>query len=196
MTTAQLLKLPLKVLRLEQNSPRWLEVRKKFRTASETPIVLGISPWTTPGELAMVKYGNSPAFEGNRATEHGHKWEPAARRAYEKKFGRVMKPCCVTRGPFMASLDGWSKDRRIVLEIKNPFSGTNGHTWRSASNGEVEPHYYTQIMHQIMVCGAERCDFEVFDSKSETFQLIEVSRNEDEFQTIIDAWEAFEKRYA
>ena len=33
-------------LDLAPNTPEWLEARKKYRTASEAPIVCGISPFT------------------------------------------------------------------------------------------------------------------------------------------------------
>jgi putative phage-type endonuclease len=197
MTVPQLLRLPLKVLRLEQNSAKWLKVRKSYRTASETPAVLGLSPWVTPGQLAIEKYGaNPPLRVGNKATQHGHDNEPIARKAYEQKHGRTMKPACVTRGLFMASLDGWSKDRKIVLEVKSPFSGKNGHTWTHSENGEVEPFYYMQVQHQLMCAGAECCHFVVFDSKSGTFNMIEVGRNEEAFEEILDGWQKFEDKYA
>jgi hypothetical protein len=39
------------ICRLVQSSAEWHEHRRKHRNASETPIVLGVSPWRTPYQL-------------------------------------------------------------------------------------------------------------------------------------------------
>lgn len=196
MTLQSFLKLPLKVLRLEQNSPEWFKARLTKRTASETPIVLNVSPWVTPGQLAMEKFSpKPPKRQQSAATQHGHDNEPIARRVYEAKYERVMKPCCVVRGDYMASLDGWSKDRKLILEIKSPYRQRNGDTWRDADNGEIADHYWYQVQSQLMVSGAERCHFVVFDSGSREIKTLTIKPDLKSFQEILDGWEAFIKKY-
>lgn len=197
MTSLQkLLKSPLKVLHMEQNSPEWFKARLTKRTASETPIVMGISPWVTPGKLAMEKFSpKPPKREQSAATQHGHDNEPTARRIYEARYERTMKPCCVVRGDYMASLDGWSKDRKIVLELKCPFSKRNGDTWQDAQRDEIADHYYYQVQHQLLVSGSIKCHFGVFDSDTQALRVLTFKRDLNAFKEIIDAWEAFIKKY-
>jgi len=45
------------VVRLVQGSAEWHEHRRHCRNASETPTVLGVSPWQTPYQLWQVKLG-------------------------------------------------------------------------------------------------------------------------------------------
>ena len=45
------------VLKLVQGSPEWHAHRSQSRNASETPVVLGISPWMTPFQLWEVRTG-------------------------------------------------------------------------------------------------------------------------------------------
>ena len=37
----------MKIVKLMQGSAEWHEHRRKHRNASETPVVLGVSPWLT-----------------------------------------------------------------------------------------------------------------------------------------------------
>ena len=39
------------IVKLVQGSPAWHEHRRHHRNASETPAVLGLSPWMTPHQL-------------------------------------------------------------------------------------------------------------------------------------------------
>ena len=45
------------ICRLVQGSAEWHEHRRKYRNASETPVVLGVSPWQTPYQLWQHKLG-------------------------------------------------------------------------------------------------------------------------------------------
>ena len=47
------------IVRIEQGSPHWQEHRRKHRNASETPAVLGVSPWQTPYQLWMQRTGKA-----------------------------------------------------------------------------------------------------------------------------------------
>ena len=47
------------IVKLVQGSPEWHEHRRNHRNASETPAVLGVSPWTTPFQLWQIKTGRA-----------------------------------------------------------------------------------------------------------------------------------------
>jgi len=193
----EILRMPLRVLRgMKQNSPEWFEVRRRHRTASETPIVMGLLPWITPGKLAMEKFSKDPPkMVKNFATEHGHKYEPRARELYERKFGEEMEPECIVRGPYMASLDGWSRDRKLVLEMKCPVSQVYGKLWQQVIDGEIPDYYFYQIQHQLMVSGSPLCHFFAYVSKSDKAVMIEVERQPKCFPEIHDHWERFIRKY-
>ena len=76
------------ICRLVQGSAEWPEHRRKYRNASETPIVLGLSPWMTPYQLRAHKLGLTEPVV-TPAMLRGTELEPAARAAYEALTGHV-----------------------------------------------------------------------------------------------------------
>ena len=79
------------IMKLVQGSAEWHEHRRKHRNASETPVVLGISPWQTPYQLWQIKL-ELVKPEVTAAMLRGTELEPAARAAYEALTGHVMQP--------------------------------------------------------------------------------------------------------
>jgi putative phage-type endonuclease len=110
------------IVKLVQGSPEWHEHRQHHRNASETPAVLGLSPWTTPYQLWQIKTGRTPQPDITAAMAHGTQMEPLAREAYEKLTGHVMQPLVLVDGEYSASLDGITLDGMLVLEVKCPKS--------------------------------------------------------------------------
>ena len=110
------------IMKLVQGSPEWHEHRRKHRNASETPAVLGVSPWTTPYELWQIKTGRAPQPEVTAAMAHGTQLEPQAREAYEALTGHVMEPLVLVEGEYSASLDGITLGGELICEIKCPKS--------------------------------------------------------------------------
>ena len=70
----------MNVVQLVQGSPEWLACGLPRRYASESAAVLGVSPWTTPYRLRLLKPGRSitkvtatmqhPPFDGGRGAGH------------------------------------------------------------------------------------------------------------------------------
>ena len=75
------------IVKLVQGSPEWHEHRRTHRNASETPAVLGVSPWKTPYQLWQIKTGRAPQPEVTAAMVHGTAAGAAAREAYERQTG-------------------------------------------------------------------------------------------------------------
>ena len=48
-----------KIVKLVQGSPDWHAHRATYRNASETPAVLGVSPWVTPYQLWLQRSGRA-----------------------------------------------------------------------------------------------------------------------------------------
>jgi putative phage-type endonuclease len=76
----------MNIVKLIQGSLEWHEHRKRHRNASQTPAVLGLSPWMTPFQLWEIKTGRAPQPEVTAAMAHGTKLEPMAREAYEQLY--------------------------------------------------------------------------------------------------------------
>lgn len=189
------LAMPLRVLKLEQNTPQWLEARKKYRTASESPIVLGLSPWTTPKQLASQKFYNG-RNDSTAATQHGHKHEGRARREFQAAYRVKMTPTCVVRGDYMASLDGWHRQSAQILEIKCPYRRRDSDTWLLAEKREIPDYYWYQVQHQLWVAQAKLCYFWVYDSDSQKGLCLKFRLHPEAMEEMHAAWETFMTRYA
>ncbi len=178
----------MNIVQLTQGSPEWLDYRRSMRNASETAAVLGESPWMTPYQLWLEKTGRSTT-KATAAMRHGTDMEPAARAAYEAHTGNVMQPLVVQDGPYSASLDGMDLDG-LIVEIKCPYKGQASSLWNDALVGQVPGYYQLQIQHQLLVSGATRCDFWVFDGSQGI--LLTVHPDEDSIERIKRGWEAFQ----
>lgn len=178
---------------LEQGSAAWDEWRKGRRMASESSALLRCSPWPprSPFELFEVKSGRrkirvTPAMTGGLVDE------PVARALYEITRCDLMVPYTVeAEGGYGASLDGLSFDGARILEIKCPVKGTGSDLWARAARGQVPPHYQCQVQSQLMVTGAELCDFAVYAGDTHQLTIIEVRHDLAMQARIRVAWDAF-----
>lgn len=176
------------IVRLIQGTEAWLNHRALHRNASETAAVLGISPWLTRYQLWELKTGRRH-HEATYPMLRGIELEPKARLAYEEKTGHILEPVVMVDGHYSASLDGLSLSGELVLEVKCPLKGKDSNTWRTAAVGLVERHYELQVQHQLMVSGADKADFYVFDGQDGI--VVEVLPSKDDFHMIREAWDEF-----
>ena len=124
------------IMKLVQGSAEWHEHRRQYRNASETPAVLGVSPWMTPYQLWQIKLGLAEP-EVTPAMLHGTQLEPQARAAYEALTGHVMQPLVLVDGEYSASLDGITLGGERVLEIKCPFKGRDSTLWKAGGGSSA-----------------------------------------------------------
>ena len=176
------------IVQLVQGSTEWHEHRRTHRNASESAIVLGLSPWTTPYQLWQQKLGLAEP-EVNQAMLRGTQLEPAARAAYEALTGQVMQPLVLVEGQYSASLDGLTLAGDRILEIKCPFKGRASSLWKSLREGQLPEHYGIQVQHQLMVTRAAVCDVFVFDGTEGV--LLEVTPDPGTWPRIHAAWDDF-----
>jgi putative phage-type endonuclease len=176
------------IVKLVQGSPEWHEHRQLHRNASETPAVLGVSPWVTPYQLWLHRTGRAePAV--NPAMRRGSELEPAAREAYEQLTGNVMQPLVLVDGEYSASLDGLTFDGDLVLEVKCPARGRESDLWEQVQAGQLPEHYRWQVEHQLMVSGAKLAHVYVFDGRQGV--LLEQRPDSARWMEIHRGWEAF-----
>jgi putative phage-type endonuclease len=180
-------------LKLVQGSPEWLAHRLKYRNASETPAVMGLSPWVSPYLLWLERTGRAQV-QVNAAMTRGSELEPVARAAYEKLTGHVMEPLVMVDGEYSASLDGITLEGDLVLEIKCPMKGRASQLWQAAEAKELPENYFWQVQHQLMVAGAALAHVYVFDGTEGV--LVEQAPQPERWEAIRRDWDTFMRNIA
>ncbi|MEJ7668096.1 MAG: YqaJ viral recombinase family protein [Casimicrobiaceae bacterium] len=181
------------IVNLVQGSAEWQEHRRTHRNASETPVVLGVSPWTTPYQLWQQKLGLAQP-QVNAAMLRGSELEPAARAAYERQTGLVMKPLVLVDGEYSASLDGYTLAGDRIVEIKCPRQGRASSLWQSVQGRCLPEHYQWQVQHQLMVTKADIADVFVFDGAEGV--IFPVAPDPSSWPQIHAAWDEFARYIA
>lgn len=112
----------MNIVKLAQNSPEWLEWRKKGLGASDATIIKGLSKYKTRRQLWENKLGLAPSDPESYITELGHEFEPIARARFALETGVDLIPdVCGEHSEFpwlRASFDGLCDQERVFAEIK------------------------------------------------------------------------------
>lgn len=162
----------MKFIELEQGSPEWLEWRKGGIGSSDIATIMGSNPYATPYALWEEKCGVAKNFEGNQFTEFGNKWEPVAVEKAAFDLYCDFKPVCVEDeiSIFKASLDGYDKKQKIVLEIKCPATPV---TLEKAKDADTHEKWIMQLQWSMGIVGAERGYLGIWDAAEEKVILFE-----------------------
>jgi len=158
----------MKQLHLEQNSQEWLDARKKYRTASEAAIVMGISPFTTPDNFKLIKAGVKKQYY-SAAMKQGHDLEDLVREYAGDYFARDFKDECWANGDYMASLDGIAGD--ILVELK-----VSDRTYRDLKDGITPDYYYAQVQQQLYCSPATYGYIVAYSPKANDFAVSDLIR--------------------
>lgn len=145
---------------LDEHTREWYEWRKAGIGASDAPIIMGDSPYMTKQELWDIKKGLTQAKPTNYIQALGHKFEPIARGSFEFIVDADFPPCRVEHSemPWLrASLDGFSEQRKEILEIKMVGQAALGSF--DKKNPKPLKRHYAQIQHQLMVTGFDICHY-------------------------------------
>jgi len=172
---------------MDQGSDQWLQWRREGIGASDAPIIMGLSPYKTPFQLWEEKTGRHVDTETPWAARMGNQKEPLVRAHYELLRGVECPPllCVHPSWPiFRASLDGYDKERNVIIEIKCPGKAEH----QGAKEGRVPEKYYPQCQHQLMVTGADRVDYV---SHNVDFAIVEVYPDRDYISSYIQKACAF-----
>lgn len=173
---------------LVQGSPAWLAMRKRYIGASDAPVIMGVSPWSTPYELWRLKVGLDESPPDNFAMKRGRELEPIALACYNEQYGADASPCVLFSAEHsfaMASLDGLDLDGSII-EIKCP--GDKSHA--IALRGDVPEVYYPQLQHQMMVANASHAWYFSYRGPG-NFCRIRVERDDSYIDELLEAEAAF-----
>jgi putative phage-type endonuclease len=173
---------------------QWLEERRKGIGGSDVAAIMGLSPFKTAYQVYREKRREVEDWQGNELTDWGKRMEPAIRQWYSDTTGRdVRLPDKIMyheKYPFMlASLDGFTDDRRIV-EIKTARSGKH---WGEPGTNQIPDYYAVQVHHYMIVTGFEVTDVPVSIAGGHP-ELYEVPADKEIHEMIIEACATFWKR--
>jgi len=157
------------VYNMEQGTDEWLEARKGVFTASQMGIWVTKEKRTktddkaafasickTLAELSGCEM--APVFP-NWAMKRGTELEPLARAAFQEESGLDVEEvgfCVHDNGGFGCSPDGFTNDRKGLVEIKCPLPET--HVKYTLNPESFVDTYRIQIHMQMAVTGADYCD--------------------------------------
>lgn len=180
-------------MQLEQGTEEWLEMRRRFRMASESAAVMRLSPYSGPQQIRDAKAGKRGYV--NAAMRQGTEQEPIARHWFEQQTSELMRPAVFVNGKYGASLDGISLDGNTILEIKTPYS-ENNERWELIFEGRLTDYDMAQVQHQLMVTGADECYFMVWSADKQTGVIQIVKPDPSWWSRIEAAWDEFETEIA
>lgn len=171
-----------------QGTDEWHDLRAKYtRTASRTPIVLGLSPFEKTEDLAKeLKYGIKPYY--NDKMRRGNELEPMVRELANQHFNDVFEPAVGVNAGFLASLDGINFDGDTIIEIK-----VSEHTYNDVKNGRIPAHYKAQMLHQIYVFEAKQAYLVAYSEKENAIAVSEAVLDDPIwFWDTVIAWDNFD----
>lgn len=149
----------MRIVTLPQGTDAWLEWRRGGVGASEVPVLMGESDFSTPLELWKEKVGLKKAQDSNWAMTRGTENEPKVRALYELRYDKEMPAMCAEHEKvpfFRSSFDGYNTQDRKVLEIKYP--GKEKFEFVRTEK-KIVPCYYGQVQSQMFVADALELDF-------------------------------------
>jgi putative phage-type endonuclease len=145
---------------------QWLAERRLGLGGSDAAAVLGLSPWKTNVELWEEKTGRreDKDISDDPYVQYGVAAEPIIRAQFAIDYPQYdiehQENISVASSEYQqlrASLDGKLIERETgrigVLEIKAAI--INSRADRDKWNGAIPQHYYTQILHNMIVTGAD-----------------------------------------
>jgi putative phage-type endonuclease len=143
----------------------FLQERKTGIGGSDAAVILGLSKYKTPLELAEEKLGLVAPFAGNRFTEAGNRLEDVIARWYADERG-----CKVARANqtfrlkehdfIMAHIDRRVIKERKLLECKSADKWTL-HNWGEPGTDEIPDTYFIQVQHYLLFPNWDYADLAV-----------------------------------
>lgn len=131
--------------------------RTKGIGSSDVPTILGLSPWSTPYDLWLMKTGQVPGVEENEAMRMGSMLEPAVLLLAAHRLGaRVVKPTSTYIGaePFMrANIDGMVGIAKRGSDIVEAKTTGRPDGWGEEGTDQVPEMVKAQVMFQ-MACAS------------------------------------------
>lgn len=187
----------MKILDLVQGSDEWHAARAKYFTASDAPAMMGVSKYKTRSQLLREKLtGVTEEVSAAQQVlfDKGHAAEASIRSHIERTIGKELYQVTAVSdcGTYLASFDGLTMDETVSWEHKLHNINLAGNVIAS----DLEPHYYWQLEHQLLVSEADEAIFTTSDgSPDKCYSMIYCSVPERR-EALIAGWRQFAKDLA
>lgn len=149
----------MKIVDFNQKSHDWLTWRSEGVTASDIPVLLGLSKEKTPWMLWAEKVGriNPPDLSQNPHVQRGIRLEDTIRQHAEHLYGDILLPVCAECDEWhilRASLDGLCSNN-IPHEFKAPCESVWEEVNNNREQSETYKLYEAQVQAQCVVSGSK-----------------------------------------
>lgn len=138
-----------RLFQFKQKSQEWKNWRNQGIGASDSPAIMGYSPYGNAKKLFEEKIGlRQPKGIPQHVEDRAERIERAARSEFNLMNDANCIPVCaeMVEHPFIkASLDGFDEERGIIIEVK--------YVGLKALGENVVAHHWCQLQHQLMVFG-------------------------------------------
>lgn len=181
----------MRVLNVTQGTAEWHLARDTHFCASDAPAMMGSSKYKTRADLLKAKatgLTETITPEKQALLDSGHASEAAIRPYIASILGDELFPVVAEEGRLLASLDGITMDDETIFEHK---------LWNEAlatqiEVGELEPHYYWQLEHQLHVSKAKRVIFVCSDGTPNKCVHMFYEPVPGRVQTLLAGWNQFD----
>lgn len=136
-----------------------LERRRRFITATDTPALLGVSPWVNAADVFIQKTQGVDTFRGNAATDAGNRLEESVIAWAAEKLGPLNPGdwCVHDNGVNACTLDAMTASRDVVEAKTTGIVGPGSPTqWGEEGSDQIPDYYLVQVQSQMLVTGARR----------------------------------------
>lgn len=171
----------MKAVDLIQGTEGWLEWRRSGIGASDIAAIIGISPFKTAMDVYEEKLGLTSSKDPNPYMLRGQMYEEEARNEFTSKYGGSYEPICCQHDqhPYIiASLDGYDRKTKIILEIKIP-----GKKVMELARAGIIPDYYKVQMDWQMLAKTDACSAIYAPYCPETKEVYRIPYPRDEIAT-------------
>ena len=187
----------MKFIDVLQGSTEWHELRRTKIGASNSPALLGISPYKTSSDIYREMVLGESGYV-NKAMKHGTDTESEARDFFNNIKSSlyddsIFTPAVVVSDEYdimMASLDGINESRTAIVEIKCPGQSV----YLDCTKSKVPVHWEYQIQHQLCVTGLDLAILFVYRNPEENIYIV-YGRDEGKIAEIVSACDKFEKEH-
>lgn len=187
------------VVMLKQNSPEWLEARRKGVGSSDCAAVCGLDEYRTSLDVWLDKTGRALERQQNDAMKMGHLLEPVIAQVYSDRTGKdLSKSGSMLTHPSMPFMfanpdyDVLGERRHVECKTANLRMAKE---WGEEGSDWIPEGYLMQVQHQMACTGFEVCDVGVLIAGSD-FRIYTVQRKPNLIATIesivADFWKSVE----
>lgn len=184
----------MKVVDIGQRSETWFKWRAGGITASDVPIILGLSPYKTPWQLWAEKVGRINAIDisKNPNVQRGIRLEDKIRQLAEARYGELLFPVCGEFGEWnvlRASFDGVDSSLK-PFEFKAPCDTVWDDLLARGNQADTFKLYEAQVQTQCVVAGSNSGRLIFYKENGQDHDLL-ITLTPERKREIISAAKAF-----